>query len=253
MMQQQCTHYRRRCSLVAPCCDRTFRCRHCHDEESACDEKLDRKAVTEVACDACGLRQPVALQCSDASCAVVFGHYACLECRFFDDEVAHAEKKYFHCDKCGICRVGGRENWVHCDKCGSCVLPDHGPCIERNMHNDCAICRDDLFTSVAPVAILHCGHAIHRECLDEMIKHSQMPIARCPTCCKTISKPGPDREALWAHVKSAIDETPMPPETIRPVAAQCNDCGTKFEASFHVFGCYACPNPFCLGYNSSMV
>ena len=52
------------------------------------------------------------------------------------------QKKIFHCDKCGICRVGGRENYcraplrfdqrgqvlisalahcqVHCDACGSC-------------------------------------------------------------------------------------------------------------------------------------
>ena len=35
----------------------------------------------------------------------------------FDD----AEKGQFHCDGCGICRVGGRENYFHCDICGYCL------------------------------------------------------------------------------------------------------------------------------------
>ncbi|QHO39007.1 E3 ubiquitin-protein ligase [Arachis hypogaea] len=28
-------------------------------------------------------------------------------------------KQLFHCDDCGICRVGGQENYLHCEKCGS--------------------------------------------------------------------------------------------------------------------------------------
>jgi hypothetical protein len=32
------------------------------------------------------------------------------ECRFFDDDV---RKGQFHCAKCGICRVGGRDNFFH--------------------------------------------------------------------------------------------------------------------------------------------
>ncbi len=27
----------------------------------------------------------------------------------------------YHCDKCGICRVGGKENFKHCDTCGMCI------------------------------------------------------------------------------------------------------------------------------------
>jgi hypothetical protein len=26
----------------------------------------------------------------------------------------------YHCDKCGMCRVGGASNFFHCDKCGGC-------------------------------------------------------------------------------------------------------------------------------------
>lgn len=38
-------------------------------------------------------------------------------CPFFDDDVS---KETFHCDECGICRVGGRDNFFHCATCGSC-------------------------------------------------------------------------------------------------------------------------------------
>ena len=31
LMQRGCTHYKRRCKLVAPCCGEVFWCRHCHN------------------------------------------------------------------------------------------------------------------------------------------------------------------------------------------------------------------------------
>lgn len=37
--------------------------------------------------------------------------------QFFDDDVS---KQQFHCDDCGICRVGGRQNFFHCATCGCC-------------------------------------------------------------------------------------------------------------------------------------
>ena len=33
----------------------------------------------------------------------------------------YKEKQIFHCDGCGICRVGGRENFFHCDVCNCCL------------------------------------------------------------------------------------------------------------------------------------
>lgn len=32
------------------------------------------------------------------------------------------EKEQYHCDACGICRIGGRENFFHCDRCGTDLL-----------------------------------------------------------------------------------------------------------------------------------
>lgn len=35
-----CSHYRRRCKLVAPCCPEVFWCRHCHNQVMHDDEKV---------------------------------------------------------------------------------------------------------------------------------------------------------------------------------------------------------------------
>jgi hypothetical protein len=75
-----CTHYKRNCSIVSPCCGRVFGCRLCHDEalemsvppmsvefmnpEAATaagtwntDHKIDRFAIQEVICRLCFTRQ----------------------------------------------------------------------------------------------------------------------------------------------------------------------------------------------------
>jgi len=147
-LQHGCEHYRRRCKLVAPCCGEVFWCRHCHNDVKSENEvvrqsalsadtpthqqhcslmyrfvvqdpkkrhELERKNVKELVCALCGTRQPVNQHCQH--CFVTFGVYSCMECIFFDDETA---KKQFHCDDCGICRVGGREKFFHCQTCGCC-------------------------------------------------------------------------------------------------------------------------------------
>ena len=46
--------------VAAPCCGRPVCCRRCHDARpGACDRALDARAVTEMACRACGARGPV--------------------------------------------------------------------------------------------------------------------------------------------------------------------------------------------------
>jgi len=118
--------------------------------------ELDRKLVREVVCALCGDRQPLARHCrscqvwckhchaftsyADARCCVTacacnagkghsggtsvaaaqvsFGAYGCLRCAFFEDETA--ARKQFHCEQCGLCRIGGRASFFHCDTCGCC-------------------------------------------------------------------------------------------------------------------------------------
>lgn len=43
--------------------------------------------------------------------------YTCLICNLFDDE----DKDQYHCDGCGICRIGGRNNFFHCEVCNMCL------------------------------------------------------------------------------------------------------------------------------------
>jgi hypothetical protein len=108
-----CSHYKRKCQLLAPCCDTFYPCRFCHDEQRDEAEKdvkkrhnLDRKAVKKVKCMRCGEVQDPAKECK--SCGVVMGFYFCPVCNLYDD----VDKKQFHCDKCTICRVGGAEKYV---------------------------------------------------------------------------------------------------------------------------------------------
>lgn len=43
--------------------------------------------------------------------------FTCLICNLFDDE----DKDQYHCDGCGICRIGGRNNFFHCEVCNMCL------------------------------------------------------------------------------------------------------------------------------------
>lgn len=100
-----CPHYKRRCKLLSPCCGEWFACRFCHDavkhDELAAGHQMDRHLVTRIQCTGCGTEQPPAASCM--TCGLTMGKYVCLHCNLFDDDTS---KKQFHCDKCGICRVG---------------------------------------------------------------------------------------------------------------------------------------------------
>uniref|UniRef100_A0A804UL67 CHY-type/CTCHY-type/RING-type Zinc finger protein n=1 Tax=Zea mays TaxID=4577 RepID=A0A804UL67_MAIZE len=114
-MKHGCEHYRRRCKIVAPCCNQVFPCRHCHNEATASGDRhtICRQDVEKVVCLLCETKQPVSQVC--ISCGVNMGEYFCDICKFYDDDT---DKGQYHCIDCGICRVGGKENFFHCVKCG---------------------------------------------------------------------------------------------------------------------------------------
>ncbi|XP_019056370.1 PREDICTED: E3 ubiquitin-protein ligase MIEL1 isoform X2 [Tarenaya hassleriana] len=135
LMEHGCPHYRRRCRIRAPCCNEIFGCRHCHNEAKNSiniDQKLrhdiPRHQVKQVVCILCGTEQEVSTISEEevwltnmhnvhqfcVSCGVCMGKYFCEVCKLFDDDTS---KKQYHCDGCGICRIGGRENFFHCYKC----------------------------------------------------------------------------------------------------------------------------------------
>jgi len=242
-----CRHYRRRCRIVAPCCGEAFWCRHCHNEAKNVGpnaHEVDRTQIQEVICQNCSSIQPPAQNCR--ACGQIFAHYFCRKCNFWDDD--GNLKQVFHCDKCGLCRVGGRENYFHCDTCGSCYPNEIGnshTCVENAMRQNCPVCLQDLFQSTVQVTILHCGHTIHQDCLRELqMSFAGLQSLRCPICSVSLYK----YEDLWAEMDRQVAETLMPPEYQNVhVTIICNDCQQTSSVPFHVLG-HKCPH--CNSYNS---
>ncbi|CAI9284745.1 E3 ubiquitin-protein ligase MIEL1 [Lactuca sativa] len=229
-----CKHYRRRCMIRAPCCNEIFDCRHCHNEATNMlknpydRHELIRSDVKQVICSVCDTEQPVARSCTN--CGVNMGEYFCELCKFYDDDI---DKGLFHCDDCGICRVGGRENFFHCKKCGTCYsigLRDNHLCVENSMRHHCPICYEYLFDSMKDTAVMKCGHTMHRDCYNEMIKRDKFC---CPICAKSIM----DMSATWKMIDEEIEATLMPDDyRHKKVWILCNDCNDTTEVFFHIIG-----------------
>ncbi|KAG6431154.1 hypothetical protein SASPL_109229 [Salvia splendens] len=187
------------------------------------------------------------------NCGVNMGEYFCEICKFYDDDI---EKKQFHCDDCGICRIGGRENFFHCKKCGmglhtaicimtyllvsvlanyagSCYsisLSNNHLCVEDSMRHHCPICYEYLFDSLKDVTVMKCGHTMHSECYDELIKRDRFC---CPICSKSIM----DMSMAWKRIDEEIEATMMPEEyRYKKVWILCNDCNDTTEVYFHIIG-----------------
>ena len=247
--QHGCQHYRRRCRIVAPCCDQIFWCRHCHNEAASLSKQpheIDRTKIAEVVCEVCGHRQAPAQSCE--ACASSFAAYFCSHCNFWDDE--GVRKRVFHCEKCGLCRVGGRDNYFHCDACGSCYpseIRDTHTCVENAMRRNCPVCLQDLFQSTTQVTILQCGHTIHQDCLRELQNSfAGLQSLRCPSCSVSLY----DYDDLWHEMDRQIAETPMPLEYRQPTDIICNDCQRSSSVEFHILGT-KCPT--CRSYNTRRV
>ena len=200
---------------------------------------MNRHQVRSVVCLACDTEQPPGPACT--SCSSRFGAYFCKVCNLYDDDLS---KQQFHCDKCGICRVGGRENFFHCDTCGACYsieLKDNHQCVPDSMHRDCPICYEYLFDSLEAPQVLRCGHTIHRKCLMSYSKHGGYT---CPLCNASVC----DMHAAWLFLDDEIRRTPMPEEyAYQRVAMLCNDCHERGDAPFHTLGLKCGP---CGSYNT---
>ncbi|EFN77214.1 RING finger and CHY zinc finger domain-containing protein 1 [Harpegnathos saltator] len=208
-----CEHYKRKSKFVTPCCNKVYACRFCHDEQEA--HTVNRKEVTELICVLCDTRQPVQATCQNCHCR--FGKYTCLECNLFDDE----DKNQYHCDGCGICRVGGRDRFFHCAKCNMCLpvqLRNGHTCIENVSHANCPVCLEDIHTSRIPCHIPDCGHLLHRTCFEELLHSGHYA---CPTCQVSLL----DMTDLWKFLDTEVSLTPMP-EEYRDYKADilCKDC-----------------------------
>jgi RING finger and CHY zinc finger domain-containing protein 1 len=236
MGDKQCEHYDKHCKIYTSCCSKYFNCRLCHDKISEDCPPLDRFKLDRIMCKKCDTEQPISNTC--IKCNIKFGSYFCKICNLFDN---NTDKQQFHCPKCGICRVGGMDNFYHCGKCGICIsikIKDTHKCINNSFHSNCPICFDPLFDSTKPLQLMKCGHTIHSECFTELLSNNTLSSIRCPICNKTTI----DATNFFNYLENEINSTPLPDELKYDVRILCNDCNLASITKFHIIGhkCIKC-------------
>ena len=104
-----CEHYKRNIKLQCSACNRWYTCRFCHDAVE--DHMLNRRETKNMLCMLCGCAQPASEEC--ALCSERGARYYCDICKLWDDD---PEKSIYHCNDCGICRVGKGlgKDFFHC-------------------------------------------------------------------------------------------------------------------------------------------
>ncbi|XP_055855169.1 uncharacterized protein LOC129918578 [Episyrphus balteatus] len=233
-----CEHYKRRAMFVTPCCNKFYKCRYCHDEKET--HHFDRKTLTELICVECNTRQKVQEQCE--KCGVRFGKYTCLICNLFDDE----DKNQYHCNGCGICRIGGRDNFFHCEVCNMCLpielkIEGHR-CVENISRSNCPVCLGAIHTSRIPCHIPDCGHLLHKMCFDQLLASGHYV---CPTCQTSLL----DMSKMWEYLDTQALLMTMPKKyENQRVYIFCNDCHDTCKTKFHFVG-LKCIH--CGGYNTT--
>ncbi|OTA57862.1 zf-CHY-domain-containing protein [Hypoxylon sp. EC38] len=222
-----CEHYRRNVKLQCSTCNRWYTCRFCHDKVE--DHNLIRKDTKNMLCMFCGTAQRAGDVC--VTCGASAARYYCNICKLWNDD---PDKPVYHCNDCGICRIGRGigKDFFHCKTCCACIAigqeTDH-KCIERSTDCDCPICGDYMFTSPKAVCFMKCGHSIHRQCLDQHMKVAY----KCPICNKSLA----NMELQFRNLDMAIQTQPMPPEFQDTRAlVLCNDCSAKSSVKYHWLG-----------------
>ncbi|KAJ5935876.1 hypothetical protein N7454_005174 [Penicillium verhagenii] len=236
-----CQHYIRNVKLQCFTCKKWYTCRFCHDEVE--DHPLVRRDTENMLCMLCGHPQPADQHCRQ--CGEQSAQYYCDICKLWDND---CEKSIYHCNDCGICRIGQGlgKDFFHCKTCCVCLpisIEDTHRCIERSTQCDCPICGDYMFTSPETVVVMRCGHSIHHKCLGEYSKSS----FRCPICNKTIT----NMESTFRNLDRTIESQPMPDEFKDTKGLiYCNDCSAKSVVKYHWLGLKC---DLCESYNTAQI
>ena len=156
-------------------------------------------------------------------------------------------KECYHCDKCGICRVGNRNDYQHCDFCNLCIkksLIDNHNCLKKNIQSDsCPICLDNIWESKDNPYLLKCGHVIHTKCFLNNIKENNY---QCPCCKKSMI----DMTEYWKQLDIQVEYQKVPEDSEYyewKSYIHCNDCEKKNIVSYQFFH-YKCKD--CGSYNT---
>lgn len=238
-MNKLCNHYRNSCTFFAKCCNYFYNCKRCHNENNE-----HEFICNEIKCDSCSVLQRFSQKCE--SCSLLFGTFCCEYCKLLDST---PDKFIFHCYKCGICRIGKREDYTHCDKCNCCLynlyFNDH-KCLDNRLKRNCPICLEYLDTSTGKIMILRCGHSLHEKCMIDSLNEDNY---KCPICYKLIGS----LDAFDEFIDLEIEMTPMPYDyKDKMVKVYCNECETKSETKFHILG-LKCKNEKCRSYNTTQI
>ncbi|EXJ77617.1 hypothetical protein A1O3_09845 [Capronia epimyces CBS 606.96] len=236
-----CIHYKRNVKMQCNLCERWYTCRLCHDEVE--NHTLPRRETKHMLCMLCNTPQPVGQFCK--MCHVQAACYYCPVCKLWNNDPA---KSIYHCDDCGICRLGEGlgKDFFHCKTCAACMsiqAESTHKCIEKSTKCDCPICGEYLFTSNKPVAFMRCGHSIHESCFAAWCNASY----KCPLCSKSIA----NMESQFRRLDRHIEEQPMP-EEYRDNRAYifCNDCNSRSVTKYHWLGLRCA---ICESYNTTQL
>ena len=113
-LNKTCNHYARQCSSYCNICKQYFNCRLCHDQIIS-DHNMNRFDIHKIICKICHYTQYPSQKCY--FCKLKFSDFFCNVCSLWTND-----KSVWHCNKCGICRKGGKENFFHCDTCNLCLV-----------------------------------------------------------------------------------------------------------------------------------
>eukprot|EP00835_Amoeboradix_gromovi_P002562 NODE_148_length_17471_cov_0.413136.p5 type:complete len:317 gc:universal NODE_148_length_17471_cov_0.413136:14162-15112(+) len=220
-----CQHYQRSAVIISNCCNDLVVCRLCHDEKHS--HEINRFEIDQIMCMYCKTKQKPSKSCSN--CKQVLGSYYCNICHFWDNDDS---KDKFHCNDCGLCRSGKQKDFYHCEVCDTCMninLIGKHPCLEKSSHSDCPICNELLFTSVRPLTLMKCGHAIHLHCLESYLENNY----QCPYCMSSVA----DMSDFFEKMDEMVKEHEMP-EEYKHFRADilCNDCHATKEMPYHFVG-----------------
>lgn len=269
-----CMHYKRNVKVQCFDCRQWYACRHCHDaaHDLPFVHNLNRKKTQNMLCMLCQTPQPAGETCMQ--CGEYASWYYCDKCKLWDND---SNKRIYHCDDCGLCRLGEGlgKDFVHCRRCNVCISISTSashPCIERATDSDCPLCLSYLFESPTPVVSLPCGHYMHGSCYKDLMAVTY----KCPVCSKSAVnmelqwrklddeialQPMPEEdgelEDLLPHLEGVTDneieeaaESATPLRRPRRAWISCNDCNARCWSPFHWLGlkCH-----YCGGYNTNQM
>lgn len=242
-----CEHYKRRCEILSPCCKKFFTCRFCHDEHTQSPpppgEKkdcqvlyLDRKAISTIRCKICKLEQTPSETCK--ACNIRFANYFCKICRLYDDG-----ESVYHCEECGVCRVGSRESTIHCSECKSCFYKQEKThkCYPNALDDNCPICLQHFAYARESFTQLRCSHWLHISCLRKYV--SENNGINCPVCIKPIFEESEEMKKIFQEaIESSLGSLPPELRDLK-VTIFCNSCqktSADVQFNFIAFKCSHC-------------